>query len=78
MTCLKVKGVDSSQMAGRRDFIITETTGVQDKQLLEELYAYYKQPGAWDITEGAPYALQLIRQSGSHPDPHLSGALAVS
>ncbi|CAK0787258.1 hypothetical protein CVIRNUC_010476 [Coccomyxa viridis] len=45
-------------------FIVSQSTGCSQPELLERLYQHFAQPSAWDVSPGAARALQRIRESG--------------
>jgi len=47
-----------------RKFIVSQSTGCSQPELLESLYQHFAQPGAWDVYPGAPEALKRIRSTG--------------
>ena len=54
-----------------RSFIVSQSTGCSQPELLERLYQHFAQPSAWDTSPGAAQALQSIRDSGV---PHHLGS----
>lgn len=45
-------------------FIVKETTGIDNKDMFENIYEYYARGEAWNVAEGAEMALEKIRKSG--------------
>ena len=54
-----------------RSFIVSQSTGCGQPELLERLYQHFAQPSAWDVSPGAARALQRIHESGV---PHHLGS----
>ena len=49
-----------------RKFIVSQSTGCSQPELLESLYQHFALPGAWDVYPGALEALKRIRSTGMH------------
>ena len=47
-----------------RKFIVSQSTGCSQPELLESLYQHFALPDAWDVYPGAPEALKRIRSTG--------------
>ncbi|EIE20438.1 HAD-superfamily hydrolase [Coccomyxa subellipsoidea C-169] len=45
-------------------FVVEQSTGCNDPELMEQLYLHYLQPSAWKLAPGALPALAAIRSSG--------------
>ena len=45
-------------------FIVKDTTGIDNKEMFEDVYEYYARGEAWTVAEGAEIALRNIRESG--------------
>ena len=52
-----------------RQFIVEQSTGCNDPEMLEKLYNHYLQPSAWKLTPGALDALAQIKLPGKPSSP---------
>lgn len=59
-----LKGRLLKQPPGRRQSIVTQSTGCANPELAEEIYQYYARPEAWVVAQGAPHALMRLRDAG--------------